>query len=44
MCSLALKALLKRSAAEPRMLISEIVPLCITYYYNPQALRGGTAP
>ncbi len=40
----ALKALLKRSAAEPRVLISEIVPLCITYYYKPQASRSATAP
>jgi hypothetical protein len=31
---LALKALVRRSAAEPPMLISEIVPRCITYYYK----------
>jgi hypothetical protein len=31
---LAIKALLRRSAAQPAMLISEIVPLCITYYYK----------
>jgi hypothetical protein len=31
---LALKALVKRSAAQPLMLISEIVPLCITHYYK----------
>ena len=37
---LALKALLKRGAAEPRMLISEIVPLCITYYYKPPSPPG----
>lgn len=32
---LALKALLRRSAAEPHMLIREMVPLCISYYYKP---------
>ncbi|GEM_PF-4777622 len=31
---LALKALLKRSAAEPHLLTRELVPLCITYYYK----------
>jgi hypothetical protein len=34
---LALKALVRRIAAEPQMLISEIVPLCIIYYYTPQS-------
>jgi hypothetical protein len=38
---LALKALVKRTAAQPQMLISEIVPLCITYYYTPAAAREG---
>jgi hypothetical protein len=33
----AVKALLCRSAAQPRVLIKEIVPLCITYYYAPQS-------
>ena len=32
--SLALKALVKRSAAQPHVLIGEIVPLCITHYYE----------
>lgn len=41
---LALKALLKRSAGEPHMLIREIVPLCIIYYYKPPVIRGATAP
>ena len=31
---LALKALVRRSAAEPHLLTREIVPLCITYYYT----------
>jgi hypothetical protein len=31
---LALKALVRRSAAQRPMLMSEIVPLCITYYYK----------
>jgi hypothetical protein len=30
---LALKALVKRSTAQPNVLIGEIVPLCITHYY-----------
>ncbi len=34
---LALKALVRRSAAQPPMLISEIVPLCIAYYYTPKS-------
>ena len=31
---LALKVLVKRCAAQPHVLISEIVPLCITHYYR----------
>jgi hypothetical protein len=38
---LALKALVRRTAAQPQMLISEIVPLCITYYYTPATAREG---
>jgi hypothetical protein len=38
---LALKALVRRTAAQPQMLISEIVPLCITYYYTPAPAREG---
>jgi hypothetical protein len=38
---LALKALVRRAAAQPQMLISEIVPLCITYYYTPAPAREG---
>jgi hypothetical protein len=34
---LALKALVRRDAAQPSVLISEIVPLCITYYYTPKS-------
>jgi hypothetical protein len=30
---LALKVLVKQSAAQPRVLINELVPLCITHYY-----------
>jgi hypothetical protein len=30
---LAIKALVCRSAEQPHVLIREIVPLCITYYY-----------
>jgi hypothetical protein len=30
----ALKALVKRNAVQPYVLLSEIVPLCITYYYK----------
>jgi hypothetical protein len=33
---LAVKALVKRVLAEPRVLLSEIVPRCITYYYTPK--------
>ncbi len=38
---LALKALVRRTAAQPQMLISEIVPLCIIYYYAPAPAREG---
>jgi hypothetical protein len=34
---LALKALVRHSAAQPHVLLSEIVPLCITYYYTPKS-------
>ena len=38
---LALKALVRGAAAQPEMLISEIVPLCIAYYYRPAPAREG---
>jgi hypothetical protein len=34
---LAIRALVCRSAGQPHVVIREIVPLCITYYYAPQS-------
>jgi hypothetical protein len=34
---LAVKALVRRTVAEPHMLLGEIVPRCITYYYTPKS-------
>jgi hypothetical protein len=34
---LALKALVRRSVAESQVLLGEIVPRCITYYYTPKS-------
>src|ERR1700728_3349641 len=36
----AIKALVCRSGEQPHVLIREIVPLCITYYYAPQSGAG----
>ena len=36
---LAVKALVRRTVAQPHVLLREIVPRCITYYYIPKSRR-----